>query len=342
MIRDLIIEKINEDGSGEYLTDLITEYRKIGRIADDNQKIVISQSYVSSNHGEFIPISNRWVYRDLSSTNGSWDYSGNRLSSFRFHFINPGDYLEIAVTPIRFKPKVDNIPENPKEIPEELRMNSLLIVKDGEIIDEYQVQEFNKVLIVGGELENLSIGQEFIKPVLVIEDRGDDGVIVYSLMQGPEIYINNELVDSREKIKDGDVVKILNYEFYYNDYRKVEKNFYDQYKVYQAKKNVSNLTPWDVDIDNKESLKNRKERLEELERESNPLNNDRAKGQIISTSIDTTEIESLRANSGSINIEKKPNRPSKSAGSSVWFFICFILFISNILIYLLRKEIIVI
>lgn len=116
-------------GASQFISALEMGRHTIGR-ADENS-LVLDIDSVSWEHGCFFKTRNRWFFRDLGSTNGSW-VNGLKAGPTNVRLLRHGDMLQLANVAVRVSLALpDDGPSEIEEVP------SLCIFQDGEFKMEF-------------------------------------------------------------------------------------------------------------------------------------------------------------------------------------------------------------
>jgi pSer/pThr/pTyr-binding forkhead associated (FHA) protein len=116
-------------GPSQFISTLETGRHIIGR--DDENSLVLDIESVSREHGCFFKTRDRWFFRDLGSTNGSW-LNGLKSGPTNVRLLRDGDLLQLANVAVRVSLILpDNARSECEEIP------SLYIFLDGEFKMEF-------------------------------------------------------------------------------------------------------------------------------------------------------------------------------------------------------------
>lgn len=178
--------------------------------------LVLGKEGVSRVHGSFLRIQNHWMYRDNSSTNGSW-VNGKRLRVGGFAVVRHGTVLQLANVGLRVREvEGSGAQQSLKNFPG-LAGRSIIVFSLGTFVSEFPVPEYGKALVVGGSGADLELnGYLSEEPALVFERRKDT-VVCYSVSRQVPVYLNESEIDQTVSVSDGDEVALGEYHFLFNE-----------------------------------------------------------------------------------------------------------------------------
>lgn len=85
-------------GVSQFISAVETGQHVIGR--GDENSLILDIDSVSRDHGYFFKTRNRWFFRDLGSTNGSW-VNGLKVGPTNVRILRDGDLLQLANVAVR-------------------------------------------------------------------------------------------------------------------------------------------------------------------------------------------------------------------------------------------------
>jgi FHA domain len=106
----------------------------VGR--DEDVNICIQDAGISRNHGQFKNIGERWFYKDLESTNGSY-LNSVRLKSKELFFLRNGDFLQLADICLVVRYQTLS--------PQYLNSNSIIILNSEDLVEELALPQFGLI-----------------------------------------------------------------------------------------------------------------------------------------------------------------------------------------------------
>jgi hypothetical protein len=215
MERYIVLEEIQDDARHER-GRLLDEEVLIGREPGEGG-IELPKTAISRVHGSFIQFRNHWFYKDRGSTNGSW-VNGRRVTEGQLALVRPGDLIQLADVALQLS-EVDeggNMRQSLTNFPN-LGGRSLIVLRDGQFIDEYNIPEYGRALVIGGSNSDLELeGDLFEMPSLVVERRGEQ-VCAYSIAKEIPLQLNGAEISELKNIGDGDQLTIANFYILFND-----------------------------------------------------------------------------------------------------------------------------
>lgn len=171
----------------------------IGRDVADGVSIDIDA--ISRRHGEFIPFKSYWLYRDASSTNGSW-VNGVAVPSGQSVLVRPGDTVQLADVPLKLL-SADGSVRDPNA--------AVVVLSRGRPSHEFPIVP-GKVVMVGGARAQLKLGVDIEQqPSLIVEKRGDL-LVAYAVAQAAELLCNGAPIENTRILADRDRLSIGSYE----------------------------------------------------------------------------------------------------------------------------------
>lgn len=175
----------------------------IGREAGEGG-ISLDRQAISRHHGEFLPASDLWVFKDLGSTNGSW-LNGQRLSQEALRIVRPGDILQLADVAIELV-AVEEEGTNLSELPRR-GTRKLLVFSQGRFFAEFPVAEYGRSLAVGGTGSTLELAGDLSEfPSLTVLQQGEE--VVAEPAFGVAVQINGVAIEKATPLQNGDEIRI--------------------------------------------------------------------------------------------------------------------------------------
>ena len=180
----------------------------IGR-EPDAPGVTVANTAISRNHMLLLPFGRHWLAKDLGSTNGSW-LRGRAAKAERWLIIRSGDLLQLADTVLRV------VVPGAREGFDSQEASSVLVFRGDEIVQEFPVPEYGRVLMIGGVNGDLDIPGSLVNaPGLVIEKLGID-VIAKAPSPDLPVVVNGAPLSAELVLSDQDELKLGDYTVIFN------------------------------------------------------------------------------------------------------------------------------
>lgn len=171
--------------------------------------VSLASEAVSYEHGVLALMRDRWFYKDLGSTNGSW-INGGAVTPGKWKLVREGDLLQVGDRVLR----LEGAPGSSASSVPLLRQRVLLVFKNGELIDEFPLPDSGEALIVGGARGDIElIRSDTSRAALVFEVaaggmvvRSDAGLLI-AVKNGSETILPTR-IDDRDEIEIEDYLII--------------------------------------------------------------------------------------------------------------------------------------
>jgi pSer/pThr/pTyr-binding forkhead associated (FHA) protein len=229
MAPPVIIEEMFSDRVVEIGKLSGTEAMVIGREPEFGVKIP-NATAISREHGVFIPYGNHWLYKDLSSTNGS-SFRGALLLPETPVVVRLGEVVELAGHLVRLSLDVSLCVQPPTPA------QSLLVLQRAEVKKELLIQDTPGVLLaVGGKEADLKLDIDIEEhPSLIVERRGQ-AVVAYSVSKSGDPALNGAPMAAPLTLKDRDELTVGNYRCIFLD------------ELYRSTGATTKIAMWDDEV----------------------------------------------------------------------------------------------
>ena len=179
----------------------------LGRSQD--AAVSLPSEAVSFEHGVLAHMRERWFFKDLASTNGSW-LNGEAVVPERWKLVRQGDLLQVGDRVLRLEGTVQTVGLSGSA----LRERVLLVFRKDALIDELPLPDAGVALIIGGARGDLELARsESARSVLIFEVtaggmtiRSESGLLIV-MKNGSEALLPLSLTD-RDEIEIEDYVII--------------------------------------------------------------------------------------------------------------------------------------
>jgi pSer/pThr/pTyr-binding forkhead associated (FHA) protein len=229
MAPPVIIEEMLSDRVVEIGRLSGTEAMVVGREPEFGVKVPDATA-ISREHGVFIPYGNHWLYKDLSSTNGS-SHRGERLLPETPVVVRLGEIVELAGHLVRLSLDVSLCVQPPTPA------QSLLVLQRAEVKKELLIQDTPGVLLaIGGKEADLKLQIDIEEhPSLIVERRGQ-GVVAYSVSKSGDLALNGAPMLTPLTLKDRDELTVGTYRCIFLD------------ELYRSSGATTKIATWDDEV----------------------------------------------------------------------------------------------
>lgn len=194
----LILEEVVDSGT-RIVAEIDGHSYRIGR--DLTTDIALASSALSRQHGIFYPFVTGWLYKDLGSTNGSWQ-NGNKLDVQRIVGLKEGDYLQLADVILKTRYAGERVGEIGAR---------LFVLKDGEPLGEFPFSHSGGLIEFGGRNSQFAISGYLGDPPGVRFNSSGPKIFVEP-EASMQVRVNNVMTHTAMRLSKGDYLVFGEYE----------------------------------------------------------------------------------------------------------------------------------
>lgn len=237
MNQSLFIQVIDGEGRRR-LGSVAAPETILGREDNGPGSLKVENTAISRKHGRLLFVGPHLFYEDFGSTNGSW-VNGQKLLPNSAILVRVGDIIQLANVVLRL------VSESSVTETLDLGAVTLVVIKSGEYLSEFNVPEYGRALVVGGAKCDLKlVGSLSDLPALVIERKGAD-VTAYSVSGEEGFTLDGEPAAGPVVLKDRSTLMIADYRIILNDCKSGSES--------RVRSSTSSLKDWDDQNEIKES-----------------------------------------------------------------------------------------